>query len=112
MHIPYGTTSLYKAKDWARIYQLVEDVDERAIDLGLSIRWASCNVGATAPEESGNFYAWGDTLTRSSFTWGTYPYSGTSTNTMTKYCTRSANGKIDNRSTLIAFDDAAYINWG
>lgn len=112
MHIPYGTTSLYQAKDWARIYQLVEDVDERAIDLGLSIRWASCNIGATAPEENGNFYAWGDTLTRSSFTWGTYPYSGTTTNTMTKYCTRAVNGTVDNRSTLIAFDDAAYINWG
>ena len=112
MHIPYGTTSLYQAKDWARIYQLVEDVDERAIDLGLSIRWASCNIGATAPEENGDFYAWGDTLTRSSFTWGTYPYSGNSTNTMTKYCTRAANGTVDNRSTLIAFDDAAYINWG
>ncbi len=112
MHVPYGTTSLYRAKDWSRVCGIVEDVDERAIDLGLSIRWASCNVGATEPEENGNFYAWGDTLTRSSFTWGTYPYSGTSTNTMTKYCTRAANGTIDNRSTLIAFDDAAYINWG
>ena len=112
MHIPYGTTAAYRAKDWERVHDLVEDVDERAIDLGLSIRWASCNIGATAPEENGNFYAWGDTLTRSSFTWGTYPYSGTNTNTMTKYCTRAANGTVDNRSTLIAFDDAAYINWG
>ena len=112
MHIPYGTTAAYRAKDWARVHDLVEDVDERAIDLGLSIRWASCNIGATAPEENGNFYAWGDTLTRSSFTWANYPYSGSSTNTMTKYCTRAANGTVDNRSTLIAFDDAAYINWG
>ena len=112
MHIPYGTTSLYQAKDWARIYQLVEDVDERAIDLGLSIRWASCNVGATAPEENGDLYAWGDTLTRSTYNRATYPYCGSSVNTLTKYCTRAANGTVDNRSTLIAFDDAAYINWG
>lgn len=116
LHVPYGTSALYRAQTdniaWSRLYEIVEDVDERAIDLGLSIRWASCNIGATAPEENGNFYAWGDTLTRSSFTWGTYPYSGTSTNTMTKYCTRAANGTVDNRSTLIAFDDAAYINWG
>lgn len=115
MHVPYGTTSQYSGwstEKWSRVCGIVEDVDERAIDLGLSIRWASCNIGATAPEENGNFYAWGDTLTRSSFTWGTYPYSGTSTNTMTKYCTRAANGTVDNRSTLIAFDDAAYINWG
>ena len=116
MHVPYGTKSLYTGVSdyyWSRVCGIIEDVDERAIDLGLSIRWASCNVGATAPEENGNFYAWGDTLTRSSFTWSTYPYSGTSTNTMTKYCTRAANGTVvDNRSTLIAFDDAAYINWG
>ena len=112
LHVPYGKTSQYNTKLWYKSFTIVEDVDERAIDLGLSIRWASCNIGATAPEENGNFYAWGDTLTRSSFTWGTYPYSGTSTNTMTKYCTRAANGTVDNRSTLIAFDDAAYINWG
>lgn len=115
MHVPYGAKSLYTGSAstaWSYVCSIVEDVDERAIDLGLSIRWASCNIGATAPEENGNFYAWGDTLTRSSFTWGTYPYSGTSTNTMTKYCTRAANGTVDNRSTLIAFDDAAYINWG
>ena len=115
MHVPYGTTSLYTGGSdyyWSRVCGIIEDVDERAIDLGLSIRWASCNIGATAPEENGDFYAWGDTLTRSSFTWGTYPYSGTTTNTMTKYCTRAANGTVDNRSTLIAFDDAAYIRWG
>ena len=112
MHIPYGTTAAYRAKDWARVHDLVEDVDERAIDLGLSIRWASCNIGATTPEENGDFYAWGDTLTRSTYNRATYPYCGSSVNTLTKYCTRAANGTVDNRSTLIAFDDAAYINWG
>ena len=112
MHIPYGTTAAYQSKGWATVHDLVEDVDERAIDLGLSIRWAICNIGATAPEENGDFYAWGDTLTRSSFTWANYPYSGSSTNTLTRYNTRSANGTIDNRTTLIAFDDVAWINWG
>lgn len=112
MHVPYGTKSAYGSKGWSQFYTIVEDVDERAIDLGLSIRWASCNIGANAPEENGNFYAWGDTLTRSAFTWSIYPYCGLTINTMTKYCTRAANGTVDNRSTLIAFDDAAYINWG
>ncbi|MBO4370819.1 MAG: leucine-rich repeat domain-containing protein [Paludibacteraceae bacterium] len=112
MHVPYGTKSLYTAKDWGRIYDLVEDFDERAIDLGLSIRWASCNVGATEPEENGTLFAWGDTLGRSAYTWANYPYSGTAANTLTRYNTRTASGTIDNRTTLIAFDDAAYINWG
>lgn len=112
MHIPYGTTAAYRAKDWARVHDLVEDVDERAIDLGLSVRWASCNVGATAPEENGTHFMWGDTIARSQHKWSAYPYSGTSFNTLTKYNTRTASGTIDNRTTLIAFDDAAYINWG
>ncbi|MCR5362421.1 MAG: hypothetical protein K6E73_10515, partial [Bacteroidales bacterium] len=37
------------------------NVDSRAVDLGLSVLWASCNVGATRPEEFGNYYAWGET---------------------------------------------------
>lgn len=31
------------------------------VDLGLSVKWATCNVGATKPEESGLFFQWGDT---------------------------------------------------
>lgn len=113
MHIPYGTTAAYRAKDWARVHDLVEDVDERAIDLGLSVRWASCNVGATAPEEIGTHFMWGDTIARSKYTVSAYPYCGANLNTLTKYNTRSSCGPVvDNRTTLIAFDDAAYINWG
>ena len=33
-----------------------------AVDLGLSVRWANCNVGATKPTESGAFFAWGETV--------------------------------------------------
>lgn len=105
MHIPYGTTALYQAKDWARIYQLVEDVDERAIDLGLSIRWASCNVGATAPEESGEYYMWADTLGGwDSYVRANYPYY--KNNQYTRY------NATDHRTRLIPFDDVAYIRWG
>ena len=38
------------------------------VDLGLSVKWATCNVGATKPEEYGNYYAWGETTTKSSYT--------------------------------------------
>ena len=34
------------------------------VDLGLSVRWATCNVGASAPEHSGYYYAWGETTTK------------------------------------------------
>ena len=38
------------------------------VDLGLSVKWATCNVGASSPEEYGNYYAWGETGTKSSYT--------------------------------------------
>ena len=46
------------------------------IDLGLSVRWATCNIGADSPEEYGDYFAWGETETKSSYdidnceTWG------------------------------------------
>lgn len=40
------------------------------VDLGLpsGIKWATCNVGASSPEDYGNYYAWGETSTKSSYT--------------------------------------------
>lgn len=38
------------------------------VDLGLSVKWATCNVGATRPEQYGNFFAWGETAPKSSYT--------------------------------------------
>lgn len=38
------------------------------VDLGLSVKWATCNLGASVPEESGDRYAWGEFNTKSSFT--------------------------------------------
>ena len=40
------------------------------VDLGLSVRWATCNVGASSPSDYGNYYAWGETKTKSSYTEG------------------------------------------
>jgi len=45
-----------------------------AIDLGLSVKWASCNVGASSPEDYGGYYAWGETETKSVYNWDTYKY--------------------------------------
>ena len=39
-----------------------------AVDLGLSVKWATCNVGATSPEDYGNYYAWGETSPKTSYT--------------------------------------------
>ena len=47
-----------------------------AIDLGLTsgTMWATCNVGAASPEEFGGFYAWGETMEKESYSWGTYTH--------------------------------------
>lgn len=37
------------------------------VDLGLSVKWATCNVGASSPEGYGNYYAWGETYTKSNY---------------------------------------------
>jgi hypothetical protein len=47
------------------------------IDLGLSVKWATMNIGATKPEEIGNYYAWGETETKTSFTTTTYEFYDT-----------------------------------
>lgn len=52
-----------------------------SVDLGLSVKWASCNLGATKPEESGGYYAWGETSTKGSYTENTYSYYSKDTQT-------------------------------
>lgn len=42
------------------------------VDLGLSVKWATYNVGANVPEEYGDYYAWGETTTKSTYTEGAY----------------------------------------
>ena len=87
------------------------------VDLGLpsGTLWATCNVGATAPEELGSYFAWGETATKDFYDWSTYKWCNGSYNTLTKYCTNSDYGNdgfVDNKTELDPEDDAAYVNWG
>ena len=60
------------------------------VDLGLSVKWATCNVGASSPSEYGNYYAWGKTLPKSDYSWSTLRYcSDDSGDSFTKYNTKS-----------------------
>ena len=49
------------------------------VDLGLSVFWCSCNVGAEAPEEEGNRYSWGETKTKNSYSKDNYSYYDSNT---------------------------------
>lgn len=80
------------------------------VDLGLSVMWATCNVGASKPEDYGSYFAWGEAETKTDYSWSTYKY-GSSWTSLTKYNTSSAYGKTDYKTTLELFDDAARANW-
>ncbi len=88
------------------------------VDLGLpsGTLWATCNVGASKPEEYGDYFAWGETTPKSKYDdWSTYKWCNGDIDTMTKYCTRSDygyNGFTDNLTELQPEDDAATANWG
>ena len=45
------------------------------VDLGLSVLWATCNIGAATPEEYGNYFAWGETVTKDSYMEENYVYA-------------------------------------
>ncbi|MBR5593838.1 MAG: fimbrillin family protein [Bacteroidaceae bacterium] len=100
-----------------KAYQLVAQLAPlpqvcEAIDLGLSVKWATCNVGATKPEEFGGHYAWGETEEKENYSWETYKWCNGSYYKMTKYCTNSNYGTVDNKTTLDLKDDVANVKWG
>ena len=84
------------------------------VDLGLpsGIKWAVCNVGAEYPWEYGGYYAWGETEEKYYYSWSTYKWCNGSSSTMTKYCTDSNYGTVDNKTVLDPEDDVAYVCWG
>ena len=60
-----------------KAYQLATSLKNSgpiAVDLGLSVKWASCNVGAESPEEYGDYFAWGETEEKSNYDWETYKW--------------------------------------
>lgn len=91
---------------------IIEQGGIYAIDLGLSVKWASCNVGAEKPEEYGDYFAWGEVKPKEDYYWSTYKYCRGSYDSMTKYCTISSYGFVDNKTVLDPSDDAATVNWG
>ncbi len=85
------------------------------VDLGLSVKWATCNVGANSPEEYGDYFAWGEVEPKTTYNWSTYKYCVDNYDNLTKYCSQSSdgnNGFTDNKTVLDPEDDAATANWG
>ena len=76
------------------------------VDLGLSVKWATCNVGGVDKWDSGTYFAWGETSWGRSFSQSTYKWGvGDHRTIYTKY------NQEDNKTILEPEDDAATVNW-
>ena len=87
---------------------VIETNGHEYVDFGLpsGTLWATMNVGATTPEDYGNYYAWGETATKATYDWSTYFDTNDGGNTFTKY------NKEGGKTVLDPEDDAAHVNWG
>ena len=99
IHVWRECLDMYKSawSDFAnRIYPISEDSGEDEdifygdmVDLGLSVKWATCNLGAVNPEDYGDYYAWGELETKTSYSWSKYEWCNGSKSSLTKYNTNS-----------------------
>ena len=138
IYVPAESVNAYKtAEGWSDYADRIQAIPSpsvpapEAIDLGLpsGIKWASFNLGASNPEEFGDYFAWGETepyyssqdpLTwnegkEAGYDWASYMWCMGSYSTLTKYCSDSSygyNGFTDIKTILNPEDDAARVNLG
>lgn len=80
--------------------------EHEAVDLGLSVKWATCNIGASSMEDYGCYFAWGETAEKSSYDSDNCNLYGIG------YSNLQRQGVIDSDGNLTANYDAATVNWG
>ena len=134
VYVPDGMVDMYKVRtNWSNYADRIMPISDypvssftiggttvgEAVDLGLSVKWASWNVGASAPEEYGAYFAWGETEPHFwDYDWVSYKWCNGDSNKLTKYCpTNKADywdgmGSPDGKTVLDLEDDAAHANWG
>ena len=91
-----------------------------AVDLGLSVKWANMNLGATSEKQLGDLYAWGEITPSKNYGWFNYEHNDFHANDektlyLTKYCFDKYGEKQDIKQggiNLDKNDDAAYVQWG
>ena len=119
---------IYKVSQMEYIMFEEANPDEHEwVDLGLpsGTLWATCNIGADKPEDYGGYFAWGETSTKSEYSWGTYKWMTegqagweyinkyTRADGQTTGCWYSGDTFIgDNKTELDLDDDAAFAIWG
>lgn len=136
LYVPANMVEMYKVRtNWSNYATRIRPISDypasiavEAVDLGLSVKWASCNVGAWGAIDFGDYFAWGETdpyynsldpLTwkegKTGYNWASYKWCNGSKNTLTKYCNDSSYGYnkyTDTKTVLDPEDDAAHVNLG
>lgn len=98
-------------------YSQVQDINGHdCVDMGLpsGTMWATCNIGATEPEQHGDCFAWGEVQQKMVYSWATYQH-GKGARKLTKYCNDKEYGRdgfVDSKKVLDMEDDAANYHWG
>lgn len=111
--VPWQSLNDYKTAEYWCDYASRIQADP-IVDLGLSVKWAAFNLGATTPEGYGEYYAWGD----SEPYYAGKPYKWRNAYGLIKYCQSSKyrqwglNTEPDNKTELDPEDDAAHVNLG
>ena len=85
-----------------------------AVDLGLpsGVKWANANLGAAAPSEYGNYYAWGETEPKNRYDWTSYKWGDGTPDVLSKYNTDPYHGPVDGRKVIAPEDDVAHVRLG
>lgn len=107
----YSQNEVLSIKDPGHSLQLAPSAHSEShsyVDMGLSVKWASCNIGASSSSESGSYFAWGETSPKDRYDWDNYKWWGGDNGNLTKYNRRNEVNLI----SLELSDDAAYYNWG
>lgn len=120
VHVADGTVKTYNIEDVDSVvfntpYDNEQYNNHEFVDLGLpsGLKWATCNIGANAPEEYGNYYAWGETEPKDDYRGNKYfadDYS--TTDRLLKYNVNPQQGDVDNKTVLDPEDDVAHVVWG
>ena len=123
MEIAYKFTDSYTVagrefpkEEYSLSFSIVSEMEY--VDLGLSVKWATCNLGASTPTEYGGYYQWAGTKDVSdesiNLNWNNCPYhtGSSSSSGWTKYNTDPSYGTVDDKTVLEAMDDAASVALG
>ena len=109
----YAIIDFLGGRGWYECPCSVMVVGMKPVDLGLSVKWGSVNLGALRATDSGHYYAWGETAPKATYTWATYKWcEDGDKNKLTKYNNDKSYGTVDKKYVLDPEDDAARATLG